>query len=231
MLGYVDYRDLTTYSKELKEAIKKVKSESQNDTVNIIAHSMGGLIARCAAQDPNSEKVNKIITLDTGHLGFELAGIVDELLKIGSLPQYAERDIQCSVDASPKSRFIKKLKEGFTPGNYELVSLAADEGIGGPIIDDVEKRLEKRHLVSLLERELGPRLTERFKGSLRELFKGITVVDWKSSSMGQCDDDGNRTNVNCNIKFDIVKEVDHLTIAIIKDRRQTVYQQIIRCLR
>lgn len=93
-LGYVNYGCLTTYGDRLIDAIKRVKSESKNDTVNIIAHSMGGLIARYAAQKREKkgqniqyEKVNKIITLDTGHLGFEMAGLVDEVL-VDRLPDY-----------------------------------------------------------------------------------------------------------------------------------------------
>lgn len=165
---------------------------------------MGGLIARCAAQDPNSEKVNKIITLDTGHLGFELVGIIDDLLKLNTLPQYPKTEVQYSIDAAPKSEFVKKLTNTFAHRNYELVSLAAGEGLGGREIEIVETLL----------------------GISSGSLKGIAVADWCSSSMGQVDDNGHPINVNCNTKFEIMKGVNHLTIALIMNKNNTVYEQI-----
>jgi pimeloyl-ACP methyl ester carboxylesterase len=210
-LGYVNYKSLATYGERLRKAIQTVKSESQNDTVNIIAHSMGGLIARYAAQDSNGEKVNKIITLDTGHCGFGLAGIIDDLLKLNTLPEYPRKEVQCSIDAAPapKSEFVQKLTDAFAHRNYELVSLAAGEGLGG---------LE----IEILEKLLGIR-----SGSL----KGIAIADWRSSSMGQVDDNGHPINVNHNIKFEIMKGVNHLTIALIMNKNNTVYERIINNLR
>ena len=204
-LGYVNYGCLNTYGDRLINAIKKVKSESRNDTVNIIAHSMGGLIARYAAQNMGDGKVNKIITLDTGHLGFELAGLADELL-VDHLPEYTKRPIDCSEDTKPKSDFVTALTKGFSSANYELVSLAAGEGLGGLIPYELEKLLGINS---------------------EALFRGIPVVDWSSSSMGQVDDDGRHTHVNYDIKFDIVENTNHLTIAVIIYRHQTAYQQII----
>lgn len=202
-LGYVNYGCLTTYGDRLIDAIKRVKSESKNDTVSIIAHSMGGLIARYAAQNMQEGKVNKIITLDTGHLGFEMAGLADEVL-VDRLPEYEKRHADCAEDTKPGSDFVMALSKGFHSSNYELVSLAAGEGFGGFIIHELEKLL----------------------GINSEVLKGIPVVDWASSSMGQVDDDRRPTGVNYGIKFDIVENTDHLTIAVIINRKQAAYQQI-----
>jgi len=207
-LGYVNYESLATYGKRLCDAIKKVKIESQNDTVNIIAHSMGGLIARYAAQNMQDGKVNKIITLDTGHLGFGLAGIIDNLLKLNTLPEYPKTEVQCSIDAAPKSEFAQKLTDAFAHHNYELVSLAAEDGFGGLEIEIVEELLGIK------------------SGSL----KGIVVADWRSSSMGQVDDNRQPTSVNCNIKFEIMNAVNHLTIALIRNKNDAVYERIINNL-
>jgi len=50
VLGYVNYGDLNKYIKCLVDAIGVVQRKNQNGTINIVAHSLGGLVARCAAQ-------------------------------------------------------------------------------------------------------------------------------------------------------------------------------------
>jgi hypothetical protein len=265
-LGYVNYGPLDIYGRRLINAIKKVKNESQNDTVNIIAHSMGGLIARYAAQNMKYGRVNKIITLDTGHLGFEMTGLADEVL-VDNLPEYEKRHVDCAEDTKPGSRFIKALTKGFNSANYELVSLAAGEGLGGAIgegsegsiIIEFEKRLmiseSKKYVgsssttffepladtvsgivssgLSVIEQVFGSNLRtfeQVFGISSRTLFRALDVVDWSSSSMGQCDDTGESTGVDYGVKFDIVDNTDHLIIAVIIDRSQEVYKQIKRHL-
>ena len=79
-LGYVNYGSLEDYGKMLIEAIGKARnftetSDGSAGQVYVIAHSMGGLVARYAVQNIKDIKVRKIITLDTGHHGFELAKI------------------------------------------------------------------------------------------------------------------------------------------------------------
>jgi pimeloyl-ACP methyl ester carboxylesterase len=122
----VNYGSLTNYSNELIEAIRKVQNLNSGSPVNIIAHSMGGLIARCAAQKMGNGVVKRIITLDTGHLGFELAVLFDKIL-IDQLPPSLQTPVLCAEDAKPKSDFMQALTEGFTLGKPELVSLAAGD--------------------------------------------------------------------------------------------------------
>jgi len=208
---YFNYLDLTTYGEELIDAIRGVRKSNPDGDVTIIGHSMGGLVARYAAQNIRDVEVNKIITLDTGHLGFELAKIVDELL-VDYIGSHVQSLIHCSEDAKKGSPFMQELKEGFTPGNYELVSLAAGElGVGCIFFD-----------------ELGELMGVN---DLGERFRGIPIADWESSSMGQVDHHGHPTNVNYNIKFEIVKKVDHLNIALITDpNKSPAYKKIISSL-
>ncbi len=100
----VNYGNLTNYSNELIEAIEKVKSLNSGSAVNIIAHSMGGLIARCAAQEMRNGAVNKIVTLDTGHFGFKFAAFADDVL-INQLPLGLKTPVDCAEDARPGSKF------------------------------------------------------------------------------------------------------------------------------
>ncbi|MFA6394047.1 MAG: alpha/beta fold hydrolase [Patescibacteria group bacterium] len=53
----------------LKEKIDEVISQSGSDKLNIIAHSMGGLIVKAYAQKYGQERINKFIDIATPHLG------------------------------------------------------------------------------------------------------------------------------------------------------------------
>jgi len=125
--GSVNYHALTPYGNCLIDAIKIAKrrmaQEGTVGPVTVIAHSMGGLIARYAVQALGVEEVDKIITLDTGHRGFGLAAIVDELF-IDPFPGLIPPPTLCSVDAAPNSDFLNALNSGFAKCP-ELVSLAA----------------------------------------------------------------------------------------------------------
>jgi hypothetical protein len=68
--------------------------------------------------------INKIITLDTGHLGFGLANFVDRIWKSvtsSDLPL----SLHCSEDAEEGSKFITDLNKEFNPNNPKLASFAA----------------------------------------------------------------------------------------------------------
>jgi pimeloyl-ACP methyl ester carboxylesterase len=62
--------NIPTHAKKLQEQIEDLKKKANMDQVNIVAHSMGGLIARYYVQNLDKENsVNKIITLGTPHSG------------------------------------------------------------------------------------------------------------------------------------------------------------------
>jgi len=92
--------NLDTYSIRLKEIIENVKYETQSPKVIIIAHSMGGLVARRYIQIFGNESVDNLILINTPNLGIT-----------GKITQY------CSIfgaasecrDMDSKSLFINKL--------------------------------------------------------------------------------------------------------------------------
>ena len=176
VLGYVNYGDLIEYGKRLIEAIgfAKEKSKMQDGVVGpvtIIAHSMGGLVARCAAKIA-AGTISKIITLDTGHCGFGLANFVDNILKSAgvALPS----GISCSKEVEERSDLIKNLYSVFNPDNPKLVSLAATEPVDIPSLVGVPP----------------PPVPIQ-----------ITVVGLHSSSMMQVYDNGQPTTINYKIPF------------------------------
>jgi pimeloyl-ACP methyl ester carboxylesterase len=86
--AYLNFGSLTTYGPRLVQAIGIVKTCNPGVDVNIIANSMGGLAARYAAQDG---AVNKIVTLDTGHFGFNTAASLEWVSTF--LPASTQQDI------------------------------------------------------------------------------------------------------------------------------------------
>ena len=122
----VNYGSLTNYSNELIEAIEKVQSLNSGSAVNIIAHSMGGLIARCAAQKMPEGAVDRIVTLDTGHFGFEFAAFFDQW-GIDELPPSLKTLVLCAEEATPGSKFLWNLAQNFTYDKYKLLSIAASD--------------------------------------------------------------------------------------------------------
>jgi len=73
-------RDLTEYARQLARVIEMVKAVTRAPAVNLICHSMGGLIARYLIQRVYSSReeaegnVNKLVTLGTPHRGIAFQG-------------------------------------------------------------------------------------------------------------------------------------------------------------
>ena len=129
VLGYVNYSDLNKYSECLVDAIGVVQSKNPSGTINIVAHSFGGLVARCAAkQIPGA--INKIITLDTGHCGFELDNFVHKIL--GPADATIPQDMLCYKQVGEGMPFITNLNKGFNSNDPQLVSLAAGNEMPPP---------------------------------------------------------------------------------------------------
>jgi hypothetical protein len=128
---YFNYGDLATYGENLKKAISIVRKCNPGTDVNIIAHSMGGLIARYAAQGVPKGTVNTIITLDTGHFGFEIAAFADAFVR--KLPKDFQDRVRCTDQTPPGNEFLYALTKHFTHCRVKLLSLAAGRPLGGII--------------------------------------------------------------------------------------------------
>jgi len=72
-----DWRlDLATSKERLKQKIDTVKIQTGSDKVDIVAHSMGGLLVKSYISDYGSDSVDKLIFVGTPHLGAPKAGKV-----------------------------------------------------------------------------------------------------------------------------------------------------------
>jgi pimeloyl-ACP methyl ester carboxylesterase len=128
-----NFGDLTQYGNRLKEAIGIVKSTNRGAPTNIIAHSMGGLVARYAAQDYNTVgPINKIVTLDTGHFGFDLAGLIHVFLPYIPIGQL--QNITCVQQTAPNSPFLKALNSNVQHLPFSLLSIGAGAQLLGIIV-------------------------------------------------------------------------------------------------
>lgn len=92
--------NISVYSKRLKEVIDIIKYRTGKSKVNIVAHSMGGLVARRYLQLYGEDSVYKLIMIDTPNNG--ISGSVNDFC-----PIVGERK-ECE-DMSTGSTFLKNL--------------------------------------------------------------------------------------------------------------------------
>ena len=93
---------------------------------------MGGLVARYAAQDHDTVgPINKIVTLDTGHFGFDLAGFFHVLLQ--NIPIGQLQNITCVQQTAPNSPFLNAVNSDVQNLPFGLLSIGAGAQFG-PII-------------------------------------------------------------------------------------------------
>ena len=115
--------NIDTYSIRLKEIIDIIKYRTGKPKINIVAFSMGGLVARRYVQIFGTENVNKLILIGTPN-----KGIVGEVADF--CPLIGEK-LECR-DMNENSLFMKKLNSGTPPNipTYTIVGTGCDMGIG-----------------------------------------------------------------------------------------------------
>lgn len=106
---------INTYALRLKDIIDVVKEKTGKPKVNIIAFSMGGLVARKYIQIFGEDSVYKLITIGTPHKG--VAGDVTHLCPV--LGEYKE-----CADMRQNSLFLNKLNDPSNqPQNVKLFGI------------------------------------------------------------------------------------------------------------
>jgi len=120
---------INTYSERLGDIIEIVKKRSNRKKVNIIAHSMGGLVARNYIKNYGGEdSINKLIMIGTPNHG--VYGQVDSWCDVPLLGAHVE----CRQMASDSS-FINSLNsDDETYGDVEYYTIAGS-GCFEPSID------------------------------------------------------------------------------------------------
>ena len=103
--------DLECLAQKVADRINQVLEETQAEKVNIIAHSMGGLLTRYAIKNLYMEdKVNMLIAIGGLHLGSRVAALMP----------YGKNTLQMLY----ASDFMQSLADGgLTPGKVKYVSI------------------------------------------------------------------------------------------------------------
>lgn len=124
--------NIDTYALRLKELIDTINSKTGKDKINIVAHSMGGLVARRYIQVFGEDKINKLIMIATPNKGI-IGNVADYCSIIGE-------QLECR-DMNQESLFLNKLNREPVP-NIPITNIIGTgcimkEGIGdGVVIED-----------------------------------------------------------------------------------------------
>jgi len=99
---------LENHIKDLDKKVNQMRAENHSDKVILIAHSMGGVIAKAYAQELGKDKVEMVITIGTPYFG-------------SVKPFYALADGYDFGNPAFSYSFMKKMAQN-TPGVYHLVA-------------------------------------------------------------------------------------------------------------
>lgn len=133
------YDSINTYAKRLNDIIETVKYRTGRNKVNIIAHSMGGLVAREYIKEYNGDSsVNKLIMIGTPNHG--IYGSVGSGCPILGAP------VECNEMKSDSS-FISSLNSGDeTYGNVKYYTIAGSGCLLSNIDEDGIVRVSSAQL-------------------------------------------------------------------------------------
>ncbi|MFH1682221.1 MAG: hypothetical protein ABIA37_00340 [Candidatus Woesearchaeota archaeon] len=129
--------NIDTYAIRLKELIEIVKYKTGKPKVNIVAFSMGGLVARRNLQIFGTEDVNKLVMIGTPNHGVTgtIAGICS----------FTGAELECR-DLQADSLFINKLNSGKQPNIpvYNIVGTGCemDDGVGDGAVLEKSAKLD-----------------------------------------------------------------------------------------
>ena len=129
-----DFRpEIEDYARGLKELLdsieeqytmvdgKRDKEAAKSFRVYLVAHSMGGLIARCLLQNisPGDKRVDKVFTYATPHGGIDLRwiGNVPSFLQVNNTENFSEKRMRKYLKLPPKSE-VNTLGGKFDPERF-----------------------------------------------------------------------------------------------------------------
>ncbi len=135
--------NIDTYAVRLKDLIDIIKERTNKPKVNIIAHSMSGLVARRYVQIFRSQDVDKIIIIATPNHGISSSA--------ESYCGYVGKNRECQ-DMLQNSLFINKLNDpSKQPSNLRIYSVigqgcATDNTDGDDVVATESAKLENAKL-------------------------------------------------------------------------------------
>ena len=137
------YRDISSSAVRLRRLLVRIHRRHPESSVDLFAHSQGGLVARAAlevtarAYDPNLPRVEHLVTYGSPHSGAPLAGTVDPLRRTilgpsllgvisrrsarGSIPDPLAPSV---AQMAPGSRFLSDLSSRDVTFGTRVLALA-----------------------------------------------------------------------------------------------------------
>jgi pimeloyl-ACP methyl ester carboxylesterase len=103
--------DIDVFVEQVKREVSALCREAPDGRVAVVAHSMGGLVARAAMQRGASESISHLVTLGTPHHGSVLARLV---------PGVAGRQMQ------PASSWLQALNAAANRSSAHVVSIYSE---------------------------------------------------------------------------------------------------------
>lgn len=129
--------NIDTYSIRLRDIISNLKYETGQEKVTIVAHSMGGLVARRYIQIFGAESVDKLVLISVPNKG--ITG------NVKSYCSFFGAQLECR-DMDSESLFINKLNNQGMPEveTYNIVGTGCrmDEGLGDGVVLENNAYLE-----------------------------------------------------------------------------------------
>ena len=167
LMQFSDNHNLTfrDQAEELQAIIDAVSTVNGQAKVILVAHSMGGLAARSYLQQlaPTSNKVLKLITVGTPHMGADIASLIDTL----HIPTFS----RAVAELDPRSQSLRELNDLINLPLPDQISYTSIIGIGGAfIIGDGDG------VVSASSQDLGNVITMNIGLHLHHTAKSIDVV-------------------------------------------------------
>ena len=114
VIGTEDEKAITVYADRIKQVIERLQQYTGKNKVIIIAHSMGGLVAREYIRKYGGDNVAMLITIGTPNHG--IYGTLSNLCSIG------HEGPECT-DMAAGSPFLTQLNKDETPGNTQYITL------------------------------------------------------------------------------------------------------------
>jgi len=131
--------DYSTATSTLSGFIKKVKHDSKSDKVDIVAHSMGGLVVKKYVHNSNNNSIDKFIDIATPHYGapeaFKILQYGDDMgMSKNGFGLDAER-VKTISQNFPSVYQLLPSKSYFESGNYFYDHYIYDVSLHKPALD------------------------------------------------------------------------------------------------
>ncbi len=126
------FSDIESHGERLRSKLEKLNEDPSIDTIHLVAHSMGGILARCALAREKPEKFGRLVMIGTPNHGSYIAGHLEPLARrfCRTLLEVSDRegsftrclppptDLEFGVIASRRDRVVR-LESTFLEGQAD----------------------------------------------------------------------------------------------------------------